>query len=289
MKQTLILTILLTCFWSSHAQTPEALVRDVKAHATSVSELKTVLQKHAFSRDTDNHWFVLADTNTYLNHQLLFDCFRYDNRLVFLRAVYKNDKVAYLLLDSQNYTATRSNDDTLFKYVDLDYTTNILAAYNRAHQTDFTWQDLYEDELTRWVDGLPELLEPLIDRNVATEEDGEMGRVRIEGNGPPYATTLFRPLLLKRNHAAIVRSARSFNPVRKAYGGYCLFILEIMGERLSDEEKQLFSTISQSKEIITVNIGCFVRKAPISSLFTKQELEGFANVFKDFKSGGGQF
>lgn len=296
MKRLLVLACLLFPFMVSHAQTAEWLVRDVQAGLTT-SHLKNILVKNApYHYNICGH---LTHARGYLSQTFLFDCFSYDTvnggdtsyKEVKLFAFYQGEQLGYLkILESyfDKASNTEIKNKVLLQYMNAPYTDSVLKVYNSKHQADFTWKDLYEDSLTSY-DGFDEVLEPLIERDKATVEDGYMGRVRggIRGLAPPVAVTLFRPLLLKRDHAAIVRNARSFNPVRKAYGGYCLFILKVTGEKLSAEEKQLFHSIAHSKEIIPVYYSDIGWNAPISSLFTN--LKGFADYYKEFKRKGGQF
>jgi len=297
MKRLLTIACLLTCFIQLQSQTPESLVHDVQTSLTT-SHLKSVLVKNApYHYNECGH---LTHARGYLGQTFLFDCFAYDADIgssttykeVKLLAFYQGEKLGYLkILESyfDKASNTEIKNKVLHHYINVPYTDSILKVYNTKHQSDFTWKDLYEDSLLEY-EGLPELFEPLIDPAVATDEDGYQGKVRggIQF-GPPYATTLFRPLLNNHDHAAIARCARSFNPVRKAYGGDCLFILQVMGEKLSAEEKQLFWSVSHAKEIIPVRFGCVDKNEPINSLFTKQGMANFAAYYIEFISKGGHF
>ena len=294
MKKLLAITGLLLGSLFARSQPLADLIEDVQAHKTSITGLRALFSKHpSYIDESDSRLYneaLLGQRMEKANfHYTLADSITHDMNVL---AIYQNEQVHYIKIEGMRYDSNQKQEawQVVYRYIDTLYTNQVLARYNKKHQTDFTWQDLYEDPLHRY-DNLPELFEPLIDPAEATEEDYAQGKVRagLKHGGPPYSTSLFRPLLINRDHAAIVRSARSFNPVRKAYGGYCLFILEGMGEKLSAEEKQLFRSIAQSKEIIPVYFEDMGSLKPISSIFIKKDLKNFAAYYKDFKRKGGQF
>ena len=283
MKRLLVLVCLLTCIMSSHAQTPEDLIRDVHLHSASLSELKAVINKNAANLNTSpDFWYFKLDTTTFLNLSVLQDCFSYKvlqgahqdtlEKWFRLRAVYKNDQVVYLWLDDDPYLTFWSTKTPVYKFVDTAYNTALLGTYNKVHQTDFTWRDLYEDTLNEYQI-IPGLQVPRLED---TNEDGDI----INGD---YTTTwqmeLFLPLIKNRDHKSILRNCRSFNPTRQAFGAACLYALQKKGEPLSKEEKQLLKTIRRSSETSTYRSGCVGHPhTKLSEILTKKELETFSGM-----------
>jgi hypothetical protein len=159
-----------------------------------------------------------------------------------------------------------------FKYVDSTYANKVLTPYNNTHNTDFTWGDLYEDHLYYFT-GLPNLYEKRKRREEATEKDFATGNVWGWGE-PAWVTTQYEPLLVNRDHKTLIKHCKSFNPARKAYGAYCLYIFKKDGVPLSEEENDLFELISHSNETVEFHAGCLAfRKVRLSSFLCREHLD----------------
>lgn len=247
----------------SWGQTPADLVRDVRENTNSVTLLMNVLQKHADYRDTLNSWWY--DTAALLGHTLYMQDYRYNSSIVTVKAIYRNEHLAYVNVINDKW----KSGDTLFRYVNAGYTARVLDDYNSLHHTDFTWHDLYEDYLN-YFEGLPGLYEvpkPL------TPEEMEKGILR-DDTAKVRTTKEYEPLLVKRDHKTIIKNCKSFNPARKAYGAFCLYILKNEGVPLSEEEKDLFEQISHSKEKTALIGGCLVyRNVKLSSFLNREYLD----------------
>lgn len=245
MYRFLVLIVLLITANLSWGQTAADLVRDVRENSNSVTLFLDALQKHANYRDTIN--CLVYDTEPLLGHSSYTQEYRYNSSIVTVKAIYKNKHLAYVSVigDEKNTT------DTLFRYVNALYTAHVLLDYNTANQTDFTWRDLYEDYLS-YFEGLPGLYEvpkPL------TPEEIEKGILR-DDTAKARTTKEYEALLVKRDHKTIIKHCKSFNPARKAYGAYCLYILKNEGVPLSEEEDALFKQISHSNETTELHAGC---------------------------------
>jgi hypothetical protein len=282
MKKGITLTGLLFCFIFSFAQTPEKLLRDVREHVASTSQLRKALQKHVFYK-YEFCWNDFPDTTFYLKQTILGGCFSYRTpagekdtveRIIKVRAICKGEQIGYVHMAERIYDQPGGSYQykTILKHVDSSYTSGILNAYNTLHQTNFNWQDLYEDELDRFSI-VPGLRVPAI----LTDSNG----VEIGLADEPFLAgemMAFVPLINKRDHGTIVKNCKSFNPTRKAYGALCLYVLQQMKEPLTTEEKQLLKNICQSDEITTFSQGCMVyRGKKISTILTKKELPNMAN------------
>ncbi|MCS3799387.1 hypothetical protein [Niastella sp. OAS944] len=240
MTRILVLAILIVAANLSWGQTPEDLVRDLRENTASTTRLMNTLQKHAQQLDSaHNGWYNSA---ALLGHTLYKKDYRYNSSVIAVHAVYRGEQLGYVLVSTYG-------GDTLFRYVNHDYTAQVLKDYNAANNTDFTWRNLYEDDLM-YFEGLPGLYET---RRVATPEEAEKG---IIWEWPSKITDEYEPLLVKRDHATIIKHCKSFNPARKAYGAYCLYILKNEGVLLSREENELFEKISHSNETTGLLGGC---------------------------------
>ena len=241
----------------SWGQTPADLLRDVRENTASASRMMKALQKHAQYLDSNNNgWY---DTATFLRHNLLKKGYRYNTSVITIEAVYRGEQLGYVRLFGFN--------DTLFRYINHDYTALVLKEYNTANNTDFTWHDLYEDDLSYFM-GLPGLYET---RKLATPEELEKG---FWFNLPSPITDEYEPLLVKRDHKTIIKHCKSFNPARKAYGAYCLYILKNEGVPLNEEEKDLFEQISHSGETTMLVSGCLgYMNVRLSSFLSREHLD----------------
>lgn len=99
--------------------------------------------------------------------------------------------------------------------------------------------------------------------------DGSQGKVFYA-----HAFGEFWPAVRDRDHAAIVKNCRSFNTTRKAFGAFCLYVLQKQGEPLSWEEKELMQKILNSNEKISYRAVCKrTDGVQIKDLLTSQELK----------------
>ncbi len=286
MKIVAFIAISLTFFTVARAQTLDDLIRDVRENVSSTSRVRLALQKHASY--VDSSMIKYMDTTAFLNLNMFSYYYRYrthsrneisDNHII-VNLTYKDERVAYANITDYS--------DTLFRYVDTTYAVRMVNDYNSINKTDFTWHDLFEDSIGMY-DYLDELFDPLIDPAVATEEDGLQGKVR---GGikflDPITAQVYRPMLINRDHAGIIRNCRSFNPTRRLHGALCLFILEQLGEPISKEEKQLFKTIRRSSERTFARMGCIASGyIPIKYLLSKSELKKLKEQVENFKKKGG--
>lgn len=234
------------------------------------------MQKHAIFRDYQN-WSHSNDTATYLQHKKLFECYRFKtlrangdtaNKLVFLWVTYKDDQVGYVKIEDSyyDYDSSKSLSHILLKHIDSLYTNSVLAAYNTKHNTDFTWQDLYEDDYSRYNIGGG--------LSVPHADDFDSTGFPTPYFGLTYEIRDCLPMILNKDHKAIIRYCKSFNPTRNAYGAVSLYTMQKMGEPLSTEEKQLLKTIRQSSKTTDYSSGCFVtRNKKLKDILVTRELE----------------
>jgi hypothetical protein len=253
MKKGGALTGLLFCFIFSIAQTPENLLRDVRENVASTSQLRKALQKQAlnkFENICDRDW----DTTLYLKHTKLNRCFAYstavgENGTIFkemiVRAIYNGEQIGYVRIEERIYDqkVRLYKYDTLLRYVDSSYTAGILNAYNTIHHSDFTWRDLYEDNLDEFVI-FPGFRAP----NIIKDSNGVEIGLADEPSLSLYMMK-FLPLIIKRDHGTIVQYCKSINPTRKAYGALCLYVLQQIKEPLTNEESSCLKiSASQMKK-----------------------------------------
>jgi len=275
MKPAFALAFLLMVFTGVCAQTPEDLARDVQANFTSVAALRRVIEKHTASKDTVTYWAYKENTNGFFQQKKFFQSFVYrgpsakkdsPGQTMLLFVAYTGDTVRYIKLESFTYefNNTLMGINRPVYYIDSAYSNNLLSNYNAAHKTNFTFADLYEDECDCFATiGRPNM------ENTYTKRDGSKGNVF-------YASEFaeFWPSLRDRDHATIIKNCRSFNTVRKAYGAFCLYVLQQQGEPLSWEEKELMQKILNSNEKISY---CAICKrydgVQINNLFTPKELK----------------
>jgi len=284
MKPAFALAFLLTTFTGLCAQTPEDLVRDVQANSTSVAALRRVVEKYAPIKDTITRWAYYTDTNGFLGQKKLFQSFTFCDpsakkdspaKTLNLFVTYTGDTVRYIKLESFHYefTNTLAGITNPVYYIDSVYTNRLLSNYNAAYKTSFTMADLYEDECDCFATiGRPNIV------STYTKRNGSQGNVF-------YAQDFaeFWPSLRDRDHATIVKNCRSFNTVRKAYGAFCLYILQQQGEPLSWEEKELMQKILNSTEKIGYRAVCKrYDGVPIKNLLTPRELK---NLYMYLYSG----
>jgi hypothetical protein len=275
MKPVIAFAFLLTTFTSLCAQTPEDLARDVQANATSVAALRSVIQKHAASKDTTTYWAYKEKTTGFFQQQKLFQSFVYRDpsakkdspgKTMNLFVTYTGDTVRYIKLESFHYefNQTLAGIQRLVYYIDSVYSNNLLSNYNAAHKSNFTFADLYEDECDCFgTIGRPN------EQSTYIKKDGSRGNVFY---GHDFAE--FWPSLRDRDHAAIVKNCRSFNIIRRAFGAFCLYILQQQGEPLSWEEKELMQKILNSTEKINYCAMCKrYDSVQINKLLTPQELK----------------
>lgn len=260
MHRILVLFILLFAANLSWGQTPANLVGDVRENTASVNLFMNAVKKHANNIDSANNlWY---DTAALLGHTLYSQEYRYNSSIVTLKAIYKGAELGYVCV-------TGDDKDTLFKYVDSAYTARVLNDYNTANHTNFTWVDLYEDDLN-YFNGLPGLYEkpkPL------TPEEIEKGILR-DDTAQARTTKEYEPLLINRDHSTIIKHCKSFNPARKAYGAFCLYILKKEGVPLSNEENDLFEQISHSNEKTELTAGCLgYKNVRLSSFLCREHLD----------------
>jgi hypothetical protein len=282
MKILISFAISFTFFTIGLAQSPEDLLRDVRENVASTSQLRKALQKqdlNKFENICDDPW----DTTLYLKHTKLNRCFGYstpvgENGTIFremiVRAIYKGEQIRYVRIEERIYDQKERlyKYDTLFRYIDSSYTAGILYAYNNLHHSDFTWRDLYEDNLDVFVI-FPGLRAP----NIIKDSNG-VERLVDEPSLSRYMMK-FLPLIKKRDHGTIVQHCKSFNPTRKAYGALCLYVLQQIKEPLTNEEKQLLKNICQSNETTEFSSGCYHwNSKKINTILTKNELSIMANA-----------
>lgn len=275
MNPVFAFAILLTAFNGLYAQTPEDLVRDVQANFTSVAAIKSVIEKHAASIDTITYWAYKENTTGFFQQQKLFESFRYklsadkkdkSYQTVNLFATYTGDTVRYIKLESFHYefNQTLTGIQRPVYYIDSVYSESLLSNYNTTHKSNFTTADLYEDECDCFC-----MVARIDLESTYTKKDGSQGNVF-------YAQEFaeFWPSLRDRDHAAIVKNCRSFNTVRKAFGGFCLYVLQQQGEPLSWEEKELMQKVLNSTEKISYRAVCKrFDGVQIRDLLTPKELK----------------
>lgn len=285
MKRFLFFISLLTAFTGLKAQTPEDLIRDVQGNCSSTSRLKKILQKHAPYQDINNNWSHSTDTTAFLQNKKLFECFRYktplangdtSHKLVFLFATYKNDQVGYIRIENDHYDHANNKfvRNLLFKYIDTVYTDRILSNYNTMNGTDFSWPDLFEDDLDRYCTdvGLP----------IPQPDDFDSTGIPTPYFGLSYEIKECLPMILNKDHQAIIRYCKSFNPTRNAFGAASLYAMQKMGEPLSTEEKQLLEKIRKSPAKTDCSTGCLVtRDKKLKDILTKSELENVYRIAVD--------
>lgn len=275
MKPVIALAFLLTAFSSLYAQTPEDLVRDVQANFTSVAALRNVIQKHAEYKDLVIRGTNYDNANGFFQQKKLFQGFSFwyssahrwgRDKLMNLFVTYTGDTVRYIKLESFTYefNNTLMGINRPVYYIDSVYSNKLLSNYNTAHKTNFSIADLYEDDCDCFgTIGRPNIV------STYTKKDGSQGNVF-------YAQDFaeFWPSLRDRDHAAIVKNCRSFNTVRKAFGAFCLYILQQQGEPLSWEEKELMQKILNSTEKISYCAMCKrYDSVQINNLLTPKELK----------------
>lgn len=159
------------------------------------------------------------------------------------------------------YDSTQKQEtwQVVYKYVDTAYTNQVLAGYNKKHQTQFTWKDLYEDSCTYFT------MSTWNSDHTDSAFDAE-GNLKREITISKPMKLEFYPLIKKRDHNAIIKNCLSFNPCRKAYGAVCLYALEQLGEPLSKKEKHLLKQCRLCREKIMYASGDFYEPTRISSL-----------------------
>jgi hypothetical protein len=256
---------------------------DLQLHGTSLAELKQVFEKNAPYRCSQS-WDLRKDSNTFLHHSVLQDCFSYPWRQetspdtaymnVFLRAVYKNNRVVYLNMKGLPDYHNPTNRLSFYKYIDTAYTDSVLNAYNKKHHTAFTSQDLYEDDLEEFV-VFPGFMPP--------EFIKDSNGVVLDMIRQPFLSWYVMQdisLIKKRDHPALVKMCKSLNPTRKAYGALYLYTLQKLKVPLSTEEKQLIETISHSNEITKYSPGGCSGSQPkkINTFLTRKELEHLSEI-----------
>lgn len=279
MQKLLTLTLLIFFCWRLSAQTPEALVRTVQANVSSLSQLKAALKEQAVYRDPHDWWWNFdRDTTGYLGHKIMGCAYRFKHRahwktirqLVKLYVAYKGDQIGYVRIEDNVYPLKK----VFFTYVDTTWATLLLAQYNKEHQADFSWRDLYEDNWNLFSTGRG------FDEPPMGDELDSAGKF-TPWYGPSEELKLCIRLVIKKDHPGIAKFSKSFNPVRKAYGAICLYALQELGEPLSIEEKQLLETIRQSEERIDYYVGC--NRYPqqmIRTVLTTKKLDDIVSIVK---------
>jgi hypothetical protein len=278
MNRLLTLAVLLFLLYRSQAQTPEALVRDVQANVSSLSQLKKALKNQAAYRDPHDHWWGFdKDTTGLLGHKVMAAAYRYKYRankktirqLVFLYVIYQGEQIGYLRIEEDVYPTKR----VFLKYVDSAYATRVLTPYNNEYHTDFSWPDLYEDNWKRFV-----AWGSFEDKPTPEELDSS-------GTKKPWFCLSNEmkqciPHVIHKDHQAIAKYSKSFNPVRKAYGAACLYVLQQLGEPLNPEEDQLLETIRQSDERIDHSVGCMLYRLQMINTILTKELDDIVSIVK---------
>jgi hypothetical protein len=276
MKCITAISVLLTLFAQLCAQTPEDLVRDVKANSLSVAALKSVIEKHAASKDAQ-YWSYYDDTIGFFQQKKLFQSFKYRapsgkkdsiTRVVNLFITYTNDQVRYIKLESFHY-AYGNVMHGMFRpvyYIDSAYTAGLLSTYNSKYKTNFTPADLYEDECNCFC---------VIPKGGYKIKPGGGYTDSVEIS---YELGEFWVMIKDRDHAVIVKNCRSFNTTRKAYGAFCLYVLQRQAEPLSWEEKELMQQILNSTEKINYRAVCkLTPDVEIKNVLTPEELKDLSS------------
>lgn len=275
MKPVFVFAFLLTAFTGLCAQTPEDLIRDVQANYTSVAALRRVIEKHAASKDTITHWAYYNYTNGFFGQKKLFQSFTFRDpsarkdvpaKTMNLFVTYTGDTVRYIKLESFHYefTNTLAGITNPVYYFDTVYTNKLLSTYNFKHKTNFTYEDLYEDECDYFC-----IVSRAHLKETYKKPDGSQGKVF-------YAQEFgeFWLSLRDGDHRGIIRNCMSFNTTRKAYGAFCLYVMQRNGEGLTREEKELMQKILNSTETISYRAVCKRSDGvQINNLLTPQELK----------------
>jgi len=246
-----------------------------------MSQLMKILERHALSRDTFNNWRI--DTVGLLDHKKLGEYYLYNAstgtntvlKQVFLNVTYNGEQVGYITIEDDYYdpAINKRVHNTLFKYIDSVYATGALAGYNTKNKTGFTWHDLFEDDWDRFTTDGGGLSFP--------EEPDSSGFPSLLTGSLSHEIKKCIMLIKNKDHQAIEKFTKSFNPVRKAYGAACLYVWQQIGEPLSMEEKQLLQMIRQSNEKIDYSNGCLVeRQKSIHAILTKRELDYIVLIVK---------
>jgi len=281
MKKLMIITGVLLSSLFARSQPLADLVADVQAHKTSMIQLKALFSKHpSYIDETD---YTTRHSNEACFGQRIEKAdFHYtlaDSiiRRMFVQVIYKNDQVHYIKIEGMQPDSMQKQEtwQVVYRYIDTAYTHQVLKAYNQKHQTDFTWKDLYEDDLDEFV-VLPGFMAP----NILKDSNGaEIGLAPAEPFLSRYIMD-FLPLIKKRDHHAMVKMCQSPNPARKAYGALCLYTLQQLKEPLTSGERQLIETISHSNEVTKYSPGGCYSSHPkkLSTFLTKMDLKHYATV-----------
>ena len=90
-------------------------------------------------------------------------------------------------------------------------------------------------------------------------------------------------MIINRDHEAIVKNCRSFNTIRRAFGAYCLYVLQRRGEPLSWEEKELLMKIANSNEQMRYRAACKLDPIiQVKNALSPQNLKNmYSYIYKD--------
>ncbi|MBO9204589.1 MULTISPECIES: hypothetical protein [Niastella] len=240
--QILICVILGSLF--ARSQPLEELVQDVQAHKTSMTQLRALFSKHPSYEDASEFGYNFAmlgqRTDKAEFHYTLADSI---TRRMTVETTYKKDQVGYIKIKGQYYDKTAGTFiwQTAYTYVDTPFTNQMLEAYNKIHQTQFTWKDLYEDSCKGFFINMSgsDFADSAFDAEGNFKDRIILSRpMKLE----------FYPLIKRRDHNAIIKNCLSFNPARKAYGAVCLYALQQLGEPLSKTEKHLLRKCRRCRE-----------------------------------------
>lgn len=264
MKKLLIITWVLLVGLFARSQPLEDLIEDVQAHKTSFIGLKALFSKHpSYIDETD---YSRGYNDALLGQRMEKADFHYtlaDSivRRMTVQVIHKNDQVGYIKIEGMRYDSVKKQEvwQIAYRYVDTAYTNQVLAAYNKKHHTQFTWNDLYEDSckgfiMSTWNSD---------HRDSAFDAEGNLRR-EITISKPMKLE--FYPLIKKRDHNDIIKNCQSFNPYRKAYGAVCLYALQQLGEPLSKTEKRLLKQCRRCQEKILYTTGDNYELTKISAL-----------------------
>jgi len=262
MKKLLIFTCILLGSLFARSQPLEDLVEDVQAHKTSMTQLMALFSKHPSYIDASDYDYNEALLGQRIKkadfHYTLADSIV---RGMTVQVIYKKDQVGYIKISGERYDKSTklSTWEVAYTYIDTPYTNQVLNAYNKKHQTQFTWKDLYEDSCMNFsvrpinlvytdyvYDPAGNVIEPVFISERMKQE--------------------FYPLIKKRDHNAIIKNCLSFNPYRIAYGAVCLYALQQLGEPLSKTEKHLLRKCRRCSEKIMYTTGDDYHLVKISSL-----------------------
>lgn len=237
-----VVSIILFFFVSGYlyCQTKEEFLLKIQENIHSYSKLKPILNE--FKND-NNKW---VQPKVFLGAKAFYHSFRLkDSASIYgwlhsfpVRVIYLDDKVLYLsIVRTEVMDGKKIVSDTIYRYVDSLYSAKFLTQFNTENGTIFTWRDLFEDNINYFI----------IEPGIGFWKENEPKTIWEE---------IYVPMLKRKDHAAIQKECKSFNPVRRAYGAFALYNLQKAGKKLSPAEVVMLNNITTSKTPIDFSQGC---------------------------------